>query len=54
MKKILGFMLILNFLISCQLSTSKTTIKANNIGEVNKTKVAFKTEVKSGICISCD
>ena len=54
MKKFFGFMFVINFLISCQLSTSKTTIKANNIGEANKTKVAFKAEVKSGICTNCD
>ena len=54
MKKILGVMFILSFLFSCQLSTSKTTITANNIEENSKAKVTFKTEVKSGICISCD
>ena len=54
MKKILGFMFILSFLISCQLSTSKTTITVNNIEENSKAKVIFNAEVKSGICIDCD
>ena len=54
MKKILGFMFILIFLFSCQLSTSKTTITANNIEENSKANVTFNAEVKSGICINCD
>ena len=53
MKKILYFMLILSFLFSCQLNTSKTTITANNL-EKSKANVTFNTEVKSGICIDCD
>ena len=54
MKKILGFMFILIFLFSCQLTTSKTTITANNVEENLKANVTFNAEVKSGICINCD
>ena len=54
MKKILGFMIILNFLIACQLSTSRTTITANNIEDNSKSNVTFIADVKSGICINCD
>ena len=54
MKKILGFMFILIFLFSCQLTTSKTTITANNVEENLKANVTFNAEVKSGICIDCD
>ena len=54
MKKILGFMFILNFLISCQVSTSRTTITANNTEENSKAKVTFNADIKSGICINCD
>ena len=53
MKKNLYFMFILIFLISCQLSTSKTTITVNNIEENSKAKVTFNAEVKNGICINC-
>ena len=54
MKKILGFKFILIFLFSCQLTTSKTTITANNVEENLKANVTFNAEVKSGICINCD
>ena len=54
MKKILGFMFILIFLFSCQLTTSKTTITANNVEENLKANVTFNAEVKSGTCINCD
>jgi len=54
MKNILGFMLILIFLISCQVNTSRTSITANNIEEKSKAKATFKVNVKSGICINCD
>ena len=36
MQKILVFMFILNFFISCQLSTSRTVITAGNIEENSK------------------
>ena len=54
MKKIVSFMFIFIFLISCQLNTSKTTITANNIKDNSKAKVTFNADLKSGICINCD
>ena len=54
MKKILGFMFILNFLISCQINTSKKMITANNTEENSKAKVTFNADINSGICINCD
>ena len=54
MKKILGFMLLLNFLISCQYSTSKMTITTENVKKNSKANVTFNTEVKNGICINCE
>ena len=53
MKKILYFMFILIFLISCQLNTSKTTITADNFEKDSKANVAFSGGVNNGICINC-
>ena len=54
MKKIITIMFILNFFISCQFSTSKTVITANNIEENSKANATFNANIKSGICINCD
>ena len=54
MKKIIGFMFILNFLISCQISTSKTNITTTNKEDNLKANVTFNAEVNSEICINCD
>ena len=54
MKNILGFMFILNFLISCQVSTSRTTITAKSPAENSKVNVTYNADIKSGICINCD
>ena len=53
MKKILYFMFILIFLISCQLSTSNTTITTDNFKKESKAKVTFSEGVNNGICINC-
>ena len=53
MKKILYFMFVLIFLISCQLSTSKTTITTDNFEKDSKANVTFSGEVNNGICINC-
>ncbi len=53
MKKILYFMFVLIFLISCQLNTSKTTITTNNFEKASKANVTFSGEVNNGICINC-
>ena len=53
MKKILYFMFILIFLISCQLSTSKKTITTGNFEKDSKANVTFSGEVNNGICINC-
>ena len=53
MKKILYFMFILIFLISCQLSTPKTTITTDNFEKDSKANVAFSGGVNNGICINC-
>ena len=53
MKKILYFMFILIFLISRQLSTSKTSITTDNFEKDSKANVTFGGEVNNGICINC-
>ena len=53
MKRILGYMFLLSFLTSCQVSTSQTTITADNIEKKSKANVTFSGEVKEGICINC-
>ena len=54
MKKILGLMFILNFLISCQLTSSKIIINENNIEKDSKANATFDVKVKNGICTNCD
>ena len=54
MKKILVFVFILSFSTSCQLSTSKTTITANNVEKDLKAKVTFSGEMNQEICINCN
>ena len=46
-------MFILFFLISCQFSTSKTTINTDNFEKESKANVTFSGEVNNGICINC-
>ena len=56
MKKILVFVFILSSLsslISCQLSTSKTTITTDNFEKDSKANVTFSGGVNNGICINC-
>ena len=53
MKKILVFIFILTFLISCQLSTAKTTLTTDNFEKDSKANVTFSGEVNNGICINC-
>ena len=53
MKKILVFIFILIFLISCQLSTSKTTITTDNFEKDSTANVTFNGGVNNGICIIC-
>ena len=56
MKKILVFVFILSSLsslISCQLSTSKTTITTDNFEKDSKANVTFNGGVNNGICINC-
>ena len=53
MKKILYFMFVLIFLISCQLSTYKTTITTDNSEKASKANVTFSGEINNGICINC-
>ena len=53
MKKILVFVFILSFSTSCQLSTSKTTITADNVEKDSKAKVTFSGEVNNSICTNC-
>ena len=54
MKKILYFMFILIFLISCQLSTSKTAIITDNFEKGSKANVTFSGGAKTGICLDCN
>ena len=54
MKKILCFMFVLNFLISCQLNTSKKTVTAKNTEDKSKANVTINAVLKRGICINCD
>jgi len=53
MKKILCFMFILFFFVSCQPGTSKTTITTDNFEKDSKANVTFGGEVNNGICINC-
>ena len=53
MKKILYFMFILIFLISCQLSTSKTAIITDNFEKGSKANVTFSGGLNNGICKNC-
>ena len=53
MKKIPFFVFILSFLISCQLSTSNTTMTVDNIKKESKANVTFSGGVNNGICINC-
>ena len=46
-------MFILIFLISCQLSTSTTTITTDNSEKASKANVTFSGEINNGICINC-
>ena len=54
MKKIIGFMFILVFLISCQISTSKTSTTIKNKDENSKANATFNLKINSGICANCD
>ena len=54
MNRILGFILLLSILTSCQVSTSQTTITTDNIDQKSKAKVTFSGEVNQGICINCN
>ena len=53
MKKILVFVLILSFLISCQLSTSNTISTTDNFEKKSKSNVTFSGGVNNNICINC-
>jgi len=53
MKKNLFFIFIIAFLISCQSSTSKTTLITDNFGKDSKAKATFSAGVNNGICINC-
>jgi len=53
MKKILVYNIIITFLISCQLSTSKTTLSTDNFEKDSKANVTFSGGVNNGICINC-
>ena len=55
MKKILYFMFILIFLISCQLNTSKTTFTTttDNFEKDSKANVTYSGGVNNGICMNC-
>ena len=46
-------MFILIFLVSCQLSDSKTTIITDNFEKDSKANVTFSGELNNGICINC-
>jgi len=54
MKKILCFILFLNFLISCQISTSSMTIKTENVKKNSKANATFNVDIKNGICNNCE
>ena len=51
MKKILVFIFILTFLISCQLGNSALNI--DNSKKNSKAKVTFSGKANNGICINC-
>ena len=53
MKKIYVLAFFLSFLTACQMSTSKTTITADNFKKEPKAKVTFSGGVNNGICINC-
>ena len=53
MKKILVFIFILTFLVSCQLGTSKTALIADNFKKNSKKEVTFSGKANNGICINC-
>ena len=53
MKKILVYIFILTFLISCQLSASKTILNTDNFKKDSKANVTFNGRVNNGICINC-
>ena len=53
MKKILYFMFMLMLLISCQPSSSKTTITTDNYEKDSKANVTFSGGVNNGICVNC-
>ena len=54
MKKIITIMFILNFLISCQYSTSKMTITTENVKKNSKANATFNVDIKNGICNNCE
>ena len=54
MNRILGLILLLSILTSCQVSTSQTTITTDNIDQKSKVKVTFSGEVNQEICINCN
>ena len=54
MKKILSFMFILSFLISCQSSALRTTSNEQNTDKNSKANATFNLKIKSGICNNCD
>ena len=53
MKKILVYIFISNFVTSCQLNTSKTTLATENFEKDSKANVTFNGGVNNGICINC-
>ena len=53
MKKILVFIFILTFLISCQSSTYKAALTSDNFEKDSKANVTFSGEINNGICINC-
>ena len=53
MKKILVFIFILTFLISCQPGTSKTALTTDNFEKYSKAKATFSGGTNNGICINC-
>ena len=54
MKKILGLMFFVNFLLSCQVSTSKTAVTVGKIEKSSKANVTYNAEITNGICTNCD
>ena len=53
MKKFFVFVIILSFLASCKLGTSKTTFTADSFEKESKANVIISEGVNNGICINC-